>query len=190
MSFCQTSSLSKPKQSDLPEKDLSYAQNNFHTINNTGLNYIGGQPNTPNLQSTMMANHRQLRAQNEFIQQNNFLSSLPETNRLMSQSNMQQTPYSMPHNYNHLYQSQFSSNQAYFNNNERLISSMNHMNLTEKLYNPSMSTIMSHHSSNSVPLTSTPMNSTETTNDSIIRRDNEIDRFLRVLNKINMFLHV
>lgn len=69
-----------------------------------------------------------------------FFANLPETSRLMSQFNPQISPY--------MY--------------ERMASSMNQMNINEKMYNPSVSTIGNQ--------------SSESLSETTLRRDNELDR--------------
>ena len=124
--------MSKSRLNDLPEKDLNHVQTNHHRA-------YSAQPTTINNLS-----------QRAFtMTRENFLSSLPETSRLMTQSNY--NPQVSPFMY------------------DRLTSTMNHMTVNDKIYNPSVSSIISNQSSESI-------------NESIMRRDNEIDRLkMRIL---------
>lgn len=186
MSFIQqqqsnlNSGISKSKLSDLPEKDLSCVQSQLskqQNIKSTSSHSLQSS-STPSMQSDsnlLLHNQRNQRIQANDIITNNFIASLPETSRLLAstQSSLQTPPsyhqqqhFNLqstavnPLNYNHLFQ--VNQHQAY-------ISSMNQLSLQDKLFNPSYSTILSSNST-------TPLNSTESINESIPRRDNEIDR--------------
>ncbi|CAF0930059.1 unnamed protein product [Brachionus calyciflorus] len=131
--------MSKSRLNDLPEKDLNHVQ---QTPN---MNSNSHHQRAYSAQATSISNFNS-RFQ---ITREHLMNSLPETNRIMSQPNF--NPQLSPYMY------------------DRLTSTMNHMSINDKMYNPSTSSIISNQSSESI-------------NESIMRRENEIDRLkMRIL---------